>query len=279
MVHLRRRNRHLSALGLIFQEKAMKKTVIFILILLIASITYGQSCIKYKRSDYRHWIDADRDCQSTRNEVLIEESVVPVRFKTGSGCKVLSGKWVDPYTSRTFTSPRKLDVDHVVPLKEAHDSGAWQWGPEKKKHFANFLKHENHLIAVYASANRKKGARDPAEWLPSNQDFLKDYARIWAEIKVDWGLSADRAELKALKQILAGESITYPRQAPEYICAGNPFSAPASVVKSASGGVVKKSKNGICHDTSSWSYKRTKRFIAFESLEDCLDSGGRLPKR
>ena len=251
---------------------------LLVLLLLIASISSGESCTKYNRSDYRHWIDADNDCQSTRNEVLIEESIVPVRFKTGSECKVLSGKWVDPYTGNTFANPRKLDVDHVVPLKEAHDSGAWQWGPAKKKWFANDLKNKNHLIAVYASANRKKGAKDPAEWLPSNQDFLKDYVRIWMKIKVDWGLSADRAELKALKRILAGESVTYPRQAPEYYCAGNPFSAPASVVKSASSGVVKKSKSGICHDISSRWYSRTKKYTGFKTLQGCLKSGGRQPK-
>jgi hypothetical protein len=188
-------------------------------------------------------------------------------------------QWVDPYTGRTFTSPKKLDVDHVVPLKEAHDSGSWKWSREKKKQFANYLKHENHLIAVYASASRKKGAKDPAEWVPSNKDFLKDYARIWIKVKVDWGLSADRAELRALKQILDGEVVTYPREAPEYVCAGNPFSAPASVVGSAALGMVKKSKSGICHDTSSRYYKQTKRFTAFDTLKACLDSGGRLPKR
>jgi hypothetical protein len=257
----------------------MKNLAIIILTLLVTSTTYGQSCIKYKRSAYRHWIDADSDCQSTRNEVLIEESVVPVRFKTGSGCKVLSGKWVDPYTGRTFTSPKKLDVDHVVPLKEAHDSGSWKWSREKKKQFANYLKHENHLIAVYASANRKKGAKDPAKWLPSNQSFLKDYARIWIKIKVDWGLSADRAELRALKQILEGEAVIYPMEAPEFICAGNPFSAPSSVARPDAGEVVKKSKSGICHDTSSRSYNRTKRFTAFDSTEACLESGGRSPKK
>ena len=41
---------------------------------------------------------------------------------------------------------------------------------------------------------------------------------------------------------------------------------------------VKKSKSGICHDTSSASYNRTKNFEAFSTIEACLDSGGRLPK-
>jgi hypothetical protein len=197
MVHFRPGSRNLSVLESVFQEKEMKMPVIFILILLTASTTYGQSCIKYKRSDYSHWIDADSDCQSTRNEVLIEESVVPVRFKTGSGCVVASGRWNDPYTGQAYTDPRKLDADHMVPLLETHESGAWAWSKEKKKRYANYLKNENHIIAVSLHANRSKKQRDPAEWLPSNRDFLKDYAHIWIKIKVDWGLSADQAELQS----------------------------------------------------------------------------------
>ncbi|SME88046.1 hypothetical protein [Desulfovibrio gilichinskyi] len=43
--------------------------------------------------------------------------------------------------------------------------------------------------------------------------------------------------------------------------------------------VVKMSKSGICHDTSSQYYSRTKHYTPFNSLEDCLKAGGRLPKR
>lgn len=260
-------------------HKGIKHFLFLALIFLTASTIYCQTCARYKRSDYRHWIDADHDCQSTRNEVLIAESKIPVTFKSRSKCRVKSGKWIDPYTGRTFTNPRQLDIDHVVPLKEAHESGAWKWSPEKKMQFANYLKDENHLIAVYKSANRKKGAKDPAEWLPSNQAFLKDYARAWVKIKVDWELTADRVELASLKKILSGEAITYPREAPEYHCSGNPSVIPAPAVKTSKGGVVKKSRSGICHDRSSPYYHRTKRFTAYNSVEACLESGGRLPKK
>lgn len=234
----------------------------------------AQSCIEYSRLDYVHWIDADNDCQSTRNEVLIEESIVPVLFKTGHKCKVISGKWEDPYTGIIFNDPNKLDIDHVIPLKEAHDSGAWAWSSDKKKRFANYLEDRNHLVAVYSSANRRKSAKDPAEWLPKNKEFLKEYARIWVKIKVEWGLTADSKELIVLRRILAGEDISFPVEDAEYICSGNPFSAPASI----SGTIVKKSRSGICHDSSSRYYKKTKSYKAFETLQKCIDSGGRLPK-
>ena len=42
--------------------------------------------------------------------------------------------------------------------------------------------------------------------------------------------------------------------------------------------LVKKSKSGICHDTASSYYARTKNFTPYGSLSECLNSGGRLPK-
>ncbi len=46
----------------------------------------------------------------------------------------------------------------------------------------------------------------------------------------------------------------------------------------ASSHIVKMSNSGICHDEHSSSYNRTKNYTPFNTLEACLDSGGRLPK-
>jgi hypothetical protein len=124
----------------------------------------------YKRSLYKHWIDADHDCQDTRTEVLIAESVIAVTLDA-RGCKVLRGKWNDPYTGRTFANPRLLDVDHLVPLGEVHVSGGDRWSPQRRQDYANNLSDPNTLIAVSLSANRSKGDRDPAKWLPTNVSF------------------------------------------------------------------------------------------------------------
>ena len=43
--------------------------------------------------------------------------------------------------------------------------------------------------------------------------------------------------------------------------------------------IVKKSSNGICHDKKSQYYTKTKNFKSYKTLKDCLDSGGRLPKK
>ena len=159
----------------------------------------------YDRDLYKHWIDTDGDCQDTRQEVLIEESQIPVTFKTDKECTVKSGQWDDPYTGKVFTNPRDLDVDHVVPLKEAHISGAHLWDSEKKKLYSNDLDNAGHLMAVSLSANRSKGAKDPAEWLPPYTSYHEEYARIWIQIKRNWDLSFDEAETEILETILGSK--------------------------------------------------------------------------
>ncbi len=240
-------------------------------------IAVSEQCPKYNRNEYGGWIDADGDCQRTRTEVLIEESTTPVTFKSVKRCEILTGTWIDPFSGRTFKNPSKLDIDHVVPLKEAHQSGAWKWTQERKQNYANYIVNQNHLMAVYLSENRSKKDKDPAEWLPSNRMYWKTYALIWIEIKNEWGLTADKVELDALKRILSDSTvIVYPKQGEECIeISGNPFAAPDSVTTNP---VVKKSKTGICHSPSSRWYKRTKNFTSYASMEKCLESGGRLPK-
>ena len=102
----------------------------------ITASSSSSDCPKYDRSDYSHWIDADGDCQDTRVEVLVAENIGTISYLTGSSCKVVTGSWYDPFTDTTFSTASRLDVDHMVPLKEAHESGAYLWSSTKKKEFA-----------------------------------------------------------------------------------------------------------------------------------------------
>ena len=72
------------------------------------------SCSKYNRKDYHHWIDVDRDCQNTRNEVLIQESNGQVSFKSLKGCKVVAGRWFGAFTGKTFSNPIGLWVNPQI---------------------------------------------------------------------------------------------------------------------------------------------------------------------
>ena len=150
-------------------------------------------CPPYDRKAWKHWIDADRDCQNTRHEVLIEESLTPVMFKTDKGCRVISGSWLGSYSGDVFTDASKLDIDHLVPLKEAHQSGGYAWDAARRRDYANDLS-DNTLIAVDRGLNRQKGAGDPSEWLPPNQAYQTEYAEAWVAVKLKWGLTADPAD-------------------------------------------------------------------------------------
>lgn len=156
----------------------------------------------YVRSDWPHWSDADGDCQSTRFEVLIEESAVEPTL-SDDGCRVVAGRWLDPFTGVVVTDPSDLDVDHLVPLANAHASGGWAWDRELRRSFANDLDHPEALVAVTSSANRSKGSRGPDEWRPPATEFWCEYATGWAEVKLRWELTITEAERVALLELRA----------------------------------------------------------------------------
>ena len=156
----------------------------------------------YDRDEWRHWIDTDSDCQDTRQEVLIAESRTAVSYASSRECRAQSGFWVGPYTGSTLSDPGGLDVDHMVPLANAHRSGGWAWDSARKAQYANDLGYENHLIAVQSSANRSKGSRGPDQWRPPKQDYWCEYAVDWIVIKSSWNLTATEQEAAALQVML-----------------------------------------------------------------------------
>ena len=119
---------------------------------------------EYSRSAFGHgWDDADGDCQDYRAEALIASSTTPVRFADNKRCRVVTGRWVSPFTGEVIQNASSIDIDHVYPLAHAWERGASGWSDEKRKKFAN---DPINLWPAEASLNRSKGARGPVEWLP-----------------------------------------------------------------------------------------------------------------
>ena len=114
-----------------------------------------------------------------------------------------TGRWFGPFTGQTFTQASDVDVDHMVPLKNAHDSGGWAWSAAKKRDYANDLANLQHLIAVDDATNQSKGARGPEAWRPPLQSYWCTYALDWIEIKNTWALTVTSAEWAALASMLA----------------------------------------------------------------------------
>jgi hypothetical protein len=151
----------------------------------------------YDRREWKHWIDADHDCQDTRQEVLIAESLTPPVLDA-RGCRVLSGTWVDPYTGNTHTDPSALDIDHTIPLKLAAVSGGQAWSPDKKQAYANDLTHPDHLIAIDKRINRSKGARPIQDFHPTQPDARCWYLHAYMGVKRHWDLTYTAAELDGI---------------------------------------------------------------------------------
>jgi len=149
----------------------------------------------YSRDEWNHWIDADGDCQDTRVEMLAPASPTP------EACKVVSGEWCDPFTATVYRAVKDVHIDHIVPLKEAHESGGWQWDATRRELFAN--DYEN-LAVVQASANMSKGAKDPAGWMPPNEGtgWRCWYVNKWIAVKAKYDLAYDEAEAEAVRLLL-----------------------------------------------------------------------------
>ena len=108
----------------------------------------------YNRKDWKHWTDADNDRVRTRDEVLILESLIPV---TKEGNRVKSGLWVGPYTGLVSTDPGDFQIDHMVPLKEAHESGGHAWTADEKEAYANDLSNPQHFDSGQGRFKRLQG--------------------------------------------------------------------------------------------------------------------------
>ena len=136
----------------------------------------------YRRADWRHWSDHDRDCINTRHEILEAQSSMPVT-RSRNGCSVKTGVWHDRYSGKTLTLASDLDIDHIVPLKWASDHGGAGWPMDMKERFANDA--EN-LLAVDDGLNQEKGAKGPSKWLPPNQAYRCEYLARWQKILIKY---------------------------------------------------------------------------------------------
>jgi hypothetical protein len=155
----------------------------------------------YDRSLFVHWIDANRDGCDTRREVLIQEAIV--RPTVGPGCRLSGGTWFSLYDGLSIRDASKLQIDHVVALAEAWDSGASAWTPNRRMRFANDLDAWFALIAVSGSSNQSKSDRDPADWLPPAPAAECPFIGAWIATKVRWDLAVDPRERAALLRDVA----------------------------------------------------------------------------
>lgn len=164
----------------------------------------------YSREDYKHWNYLGSSCWNVREQVLVNQSQNPPVLLDGSknktanikaACSIESGYWVDPYSGNVFTEPKKLDIDHIIPLSYVNQHGGSNWAPKTKKAYANDL---DVLLAVSAKENRSKSDKGPSEYMPPNKNYQCQYAFGWVKVATKYGITVTQKDKDVLKTVLSG---------------------------------------------------------------------------
>ena len=122
-----------------------------------------------------------------------------------SGCDVVAGSFIEPYTGKEFVATQKSDfskgiqIDHIVALSDAWQKGAQLLSADERYALAT---DPLNLIAADAEANQQKSDGDAATWLPSNKAFRCQYVARQVSVKYKYKLWVTEAEFQAIAGIL-----------------------------------------------------------------------------
>jgi hypothetical protein len=155
----------------------------------------------YDRRKFRSWTDADRDGCTTRNEVLVAEATRPPTIRPG--CGLTGGRWFSWYDGVTTGRRPALRVDHLVPLREAWESGAHRWRTRTRRQLTNDLGYGASLTVVSAKSVRAKGSAEPHRWMPPRPRARCGYLAQWVAVKWRWRLRVDADERRFLARRLS----------------------------------------------------------------------------
>lgn len=155
--------------------------------------------VGYSREAFPHWLDMNGSGCTARQDLLNEFALEVI--DRVNNCWIATGSWYSAYDNVTHIgSSSDLDVDHVVALAEAWDSGASEWTVEQRTRFAN---DPANLILSSRAANSDKSDRDYAQWQGDNPAHRCTFARTVVQVKASYGLTVDPAEMHHLVTTLA----------------------------------------------------------------------------
>lgn len=107
------------------------------------------------------------------------------------------GAIISPYTCETFRTKGETQIEHIVALSEAHDSGLCARSLEERRRFASDLRN---LTLASPQTNRAKGAQDAADWRPTKNACW--FAETVVSVRKAYKLTIDRREVAALDRII-----------------------------------------------------------------------------
>jgi len=158
----------------------------------------------YSREQFPHWKDPDKNGCDSRNDIL-KRDLTKVIFKADTNnCKVIAGTLLDPYSNKLIEfdiskSSSTIDIDHIVALSNAWQSGAFQLTLDQRTNFAN---DPLNLLAVDFKLNRQKGDGDAATWLPPYKSYRCTYVARQVAVKTKYKLWVTAPEKAAISNLL-----------------------------------------------------------------------------
>jgi hypothetical protein len=158
---------------------------------------------KYDRDAFgKAWTDVDGNRCDTRDDILARDAQRSGgTFQRSGRCTVIAIAMTEPYAGKRVTEKSKLDIDHVVPLKVAWVSGAYQWAPRVRLNLAN---DPRNLLAVDDDTNQHaKGDKTPDRWQPDGVGRC-EYARMYVTVLKAYELPALAATRTTLADTLRG---------------------------------------------------------------------------
>ncbi|KAB8288624.1 deoxyribonuclease [Bifidobacterium ramosum] len=152
------------------------------------------------------WADVDHNGCDTRNDILARDLTGKTFKENTNNCVVASGTLRDPYTGKTIAFQRgqitstAVQIDHVVALSDAWQTGAQQLPADRRRELAN---DPYNLLAVDGPANQQKSDGDAATWLPGNKSFRCEYVARQIGVKSKYSLWITQAEHDAMAGVLS----------------------------------------------------------------------------
>ncbi|MFK8851713.1 HNH endonuclease family protein [Streptomyces sp. Ac-502] len=165
----------------------------------------GYARREFQVDDNTAWKKWPDNC-TTRDKTLVYFGKQIKHTNKKNPCEVTSGRWGNPYggPDAKVSYTKDADVDHIVPLKNAWQSGAAGWsgdaGKQKRINLANDMV-EPQLLVVHKKDNTAKGAKGPEAWKP-HTSYQCTYAKAWVRVKKFYNLTVTSNERSALETML-----------------------------------------------------------------------------
>ena len=123
-------------------------------------------------TDRGRWIDEAKNGLNSRQEILFRDSVSCQVNKDDQGKITITGTWKCKYSDNVITDPKRMHIDHIVPIAYARANKLGVWTPKK---WASFYNDFSNLVSVEDKVNTSKGSKPFNKWMPDkNKTWYKN---------------------------------------------------------------------------------------------------------